>query len=118
MAVVALTPVKVDYNEVKVATLVAGHTDGVTYVLPSADEKTMVCVYNSSADTAYDVTIKMPAAGKGGYAPAIADVVTEVAAGSMAMIMVESAKFLDVTTGKISLDVENAALKFVVFYNN
>lgn len=118
MTVVTLTPVKAGYNTSTNATLTAGHTDGVEYVLPSADEKTMVLVYNSSTDTNYDVTIVKPAAGKGTFAASPVDVVVEVPFGKVSMIMVESAKFLDVTTGKINLDVENAALKFAVFYND
>lgn len=116
MAVIALTPVKVVYNTVTVSDLTASHTDGVTVVVPASDEKTMIVVYNSSADTAYDVTIKAPVNKL--YAGSLVDKVVEVGFGKVAMIQVETAKFVDKVSNKITFDVENAALLFSTFYND
>lgn len=113
MPVVNLTATAAGYNTITKKALVAGHTDGVTYSLTGADENMILVVYNSSADTAYDLTIKAPANAI--WTSGITDVVLEIPFGEVALVPVESAKFLDVTTGKITLDVENAALKFALF---
>lgn len=114
--VVVLTGIVVASNSIVEKTLVAGDVDNSTLVFPASDEKTIIVVYNSSADTAYDVTVKAPVnpnyAGFG-----MADLVKEVAAGKVAVVRVESARYADVT-GKITIDVENAALKFAVFYRD
>ena len=116
--VVALEAQKVVMNTPKVATLTAGHTDGVTLVQPANDESTMIVVYNSNAgSTARTLTISKPAAGKGAVGVSPSDIVVSVPAGKVEMVMLESAKFLDVTTGKINMDVDHAELKFIAFYN-
>ena len=118
-AEVKLTPQKVEANIPKVAELTAGHTDGVSLVQPGNDESTMIVVLNSNAGTtARTLTISKPAVGKGTFAASPVDIVVSVPAGKIAMVQLESAKFLDVTTGKINMDVDNAELKFVAFYNN
>lgn len=115
-AVTVLSGTIVPENSIIEKALVAGDVDNSTLVLPASDEKTIIVVYNSSADTAYDVTIKAPVnpnyAGNG-----IANLVKEVAFGKVAIIRVESARYADVT-GKITIDVENAALKIAVFYRD
>lgn len=116
--VVDLTPQKVEMNIPKVAALTAGHTDGVALVQPGNDESTMIVVFNSNAGaTARTLTISKPAVGKGAVGVSPTDITVSVPAGQIAMVQLESAKFLDVTTGKINMDVDNAELKFVAFYN-
>lgn len=116
--VVDLTAQKVLMNTPKIATLTAGHTDGVTLVQPASDENTMIVVYNSNAgSTARTLTISKPVVGHGAVGVSPSDIVVSVPAGKVAMVMLESAKFLDVTTGKINMDVDHAELKFIAFYN-
>lgn len=115
-AVVVLAGTVVPNNSIVEKTLVVGDVDNSTLILPASDEKTIIVVYNSSADTAYDVTVKAPVSPN--YAGfGVSNLVKEVAAGKVAVIRVESAKYADVT-GKITMDVENAALKFAVFYRD
>jgi hypothetical protein len=117
-AVAELTPQKVEMNIPKVAEFKAGDTDGVTLVQPGNDESTMIVVYNSNAGTtARTLTISKPAAGKGAVGVSSKDITVSIPAGQIAMVQLESAKFLDVTTGKINMDVDNAELKFIAFYN-
>lgn len=115
-AVVVLTGTVVASNSIVEKALVVGDVDNNTLILPASDEKTIIVVYNSSADTAYDVKVKAPVlpnyAGNG-----ITDLVKEIAAGKVAIIRVESARYADIT-GKITIDVENAALKIAVFYRD
>lgn len=113
MAVVELTKVEAPFNAITKATPVAGHTDGVTYVLADHDESMILVVRNVSADTNYDLTVKAPANKI--WTSAETDVVLEIPFGDIAVVPLESAKFLDVTTGKITLDVEHASLQFAVF---
>lgn len=114
--VVALTGTVVPNNSIVSKALTAGDVDGNTFILPASDEKTIIVAYNSSTDTAYDITVKAPVlpnyAGKG-----IADKTFEIAAGRVAIIRVESARYADVT-GLINIDVENAAIKLAVFYRD
>ena len=113
MSVVSLTATAAKYNAITKKALVAGHTDGVTYPLTGADENLILVVYNSSADTAYDLTVKKPANQI--WTSAGADIVLEIPFGEVAILPLESAKFYDPTAGVITLDVENAALKFALF---
>ena len=109
-----LSGTSVGHNEIVTKALVAGDVDGNIYVSQANDEKTIIVAYNSSADTAYDLTVKAPVlynyAGKD-----LSDIVKEIPFGQVAVISVESARYTD-TTGKINIDVENAALKIAVFY--
>ena len=118
MAIVSLTPISVPFNTATVGTLTASTTDGLEYAPTRVgtyknktmkDENTLLVVYNSSADTAYDITIKAPTNKVA--TSAAADVVVEVAFGKTAYIPLESAMWKDHTTGKITFDSENAALK-------
>lgn len=102
-------------NSIVSKAMVAGDVDGNTLTLPASDEKTIIVVYNSSADTAYDVKVKAPVLAN--YAGAITDLVKEVAAGYVAIIRVESAKYADVNK-MINIDVEHADLKLAVFYRD
>lgn len=113
MAIVTLTANAAPYNAITAKALTAGHTDGVVYANVRSDETTTLIVYNSSADTAYDLTVKAPSNAIN--TSALTDIVKEIAFGEVAIVPLETAKYLDVTTGKITLDVENAALKFVLF---
>lgn len=114
MAIVNLDSAKIKpvFNVPEVGTLTATNTDGMEYTVAAADEKTCLIVYNSSTDTAYDVTIKSPTnACVGGKYP---DKVVEIAAGKVAVIEVETAKYMDAVSKKVTFDSENAALKALV----
>lgn len=119
MAIVNLDDTKISakVNVPAVGALTASTTDGLEYTVKTADEKTCLIVYNSSDDTAYDITIKQPANPTVGGANA--DKVVEIAAGKVAVIEVESAKYMDAVSKKITFDSENIALTAVVveFYN-
>lgn len=111
---ITLTGTVANFNSITTKALVAGDVDGNHYVAQASDTKTIIIAYNSSADTAYDLTVKAPLepsyAGKG-----ISDLILEIPFGQVALVNVESARYADVN-GKINIDVENAAMKLAVFY--
>ena len=97
MAIVNLdsAKIKAKYNEVNVGTLTASTTDGLEYT-----------------SNPYDLTIKAPV--NKCYAGAVADKVVEIGAGKIAVVPVETAKYMDAVTKKVTFDCENVALKAVV----
>lgn len=88
-------------------------TDGFKFTMPHTDENVTVLIANTSADTAYDITLKKPATG--GYAASSGDVKVELAAGEYAAIKIESARFAN-NDGTVILIPENAAVKAAVLY--
>lgn len=115
MAVVVLTPQKVEENLAEVITMTASTTDGVEFVVPVGMESFYVLFNNTSADTAYDVTLKKPT--NGGHASAVADATAvEIAAGGIAVLFVETARWMDHSTRKVLVDSENAAIKAAVVH--
>lgn len=116
MAVANLDTNKINgaYNTVNVANLTAfDGTAGAEYTPEKSDERVMVVIYNSDASNAEDVTIKAPK-NPSKIGGAIADVKVSVGAGKIAMVMVESAKFVDEETGKVTL-AGSADVKAAVF---
>jgi|GEM_PF-2473652 len=116
MAVTSLTPTKGAFNTITEFAFTAATTaaDGIEFTLPKAsDEYVTIIATNTSADTAYDITLKKPTAGS--YAAAGADLVHELAAGEFAVIRIESARFAN-TNGKVKLVPENAAVTVAVLY--
>lgn len=116
MAVKALTPVKGKLNDVVEFAFAAATstTDGFEFVLPGQDERVSILVTNTSADTAYDITLKAPADGTIGASTT--DEVHELAAGECAIIKYESAKWMDKDDQKIVLVPENAAVEVAIVY--
>lgn len=111
---ITLTGTSVGANEIVAKALVSGDVDGNHYSLQVNDEKTVIIAINTSADTAYDLTVKE--ALKPNYAGKdVGDLIKEIPFGEIALISVESARYAD-QTGKINIDVENAAIKLAVFY--
>lgn len=115
MAIVNLDSKKVaaNFNTISVGELTASNTDGLEYTVNAGDEKTVLVAYNSSADTAYDLTIKSPTNKCVGGSNV--DKVVEIAAGKIALVAVETAKYMDSVSKKVTLDSENAAIKAIVF---
>lgn len=114
MAIANLDTNKVSgkFNDVNVATLTAfDATAGAEYTPTKADERTIVLIYNSDASNAENVTIKAPTnktfASK-------KDKVVSVGAGKVALVMVESAAYMDASTGKVTL-AGSADVKAAVF---
>lgn len=105
MAVANLDTNKVSgkYNTINVGTLTAfDATDGAEYTPTKGDERVMVLIYNSDTSNAETVTLKAPT-NPNKVGGAIADVAVSVGAGKVAMLMVESAKYVDISTGKVKL---------------
>lgn len=113
-AVTAHTGTEALHNDITDKVPVACGLGGNTYTLQARDEDVIIVAYNSSADAAYDLRVNAPAnpnyAGKD-----VADIVEELAAGNIALVNVESAKYVD-NTGKINIVAENAAIKLAIFY--
>lgn len=113
-AVTAHTGTEALHNDITDKALVSCGLGGNTYTLQARDEDVIIVAYNSSAHTAYDLRVNAPAnpnyAGKD-----VADIVEELAAGNIALVNVESAKYVD-NTGKINIVAENAAIKLAIFY--
>lgn len=115
MAVKKMTAVKGDLNKITEFAFEAATTasDGLSIVLPASDEYVVILIQNTSADTAYDITLKKPT--KPSYAGATADVTHELGAGEFAIIRVESARYAN-TDGTVLLIPENVAVKAVTLY--
>ncbi len=114
MAIVNLdsAKIKAKYNEVNVGTLTASTTDGLEYTVEKQDERTLLIVENTDTSNPYDLTIKAPV--NKCYAGAVADKVVEIGAGKIAVVPVETAKYMDAVTKKVTFDSENAVIKAVV----
>ncbi len=116
MAVANLDTKKINgkFNTVNVTELTAfDGTAGAEYTPEKGDERVMVVIYNSDDSNAEDVTIKAPA-NPSKIGGAIADVKVSVGAGKIALVMIESAKFADEVTGKVTL-LGSADVKGAVF---
>lgn len=116
MAVANLDTKKINgkFNTVNVTELTAfDGTAGAEYTPEKGDERVMAVIYNSDASNAEDVTIKAPT-NPSKIGGAIADVKVSVGAGKIALVMIESAKFADEVTGKVTL-LGSADVKGAVF---
>lgn len=116
MAVANLDTKKINgkFNTVNVTELTAfDGTAGAEYTPEKGDERVMVVIYNSDASNAEDVTIKAPT-NPSKIGGAIADIKVSVGAGKIALVMIESAKFADEVTGKVTL-LGSADVKGAVF---
>lgn len=110
----AVTPVTGHFNDITEIVPTAGNTAGLYFTPVVGCERVVIIGYNSSDETAYDMTIVKPGTSKARYTSAEADEVEEIAAGSMGVVVVETAKFLD-TDGYIYVKSEDATLKVSVF---
>lgn len=99
-------------NNVAPATMGALSTDATAFKIDKSDENSVIVVYNSSEDTAYDVSILAPV--EGSYGATDNDVKVEVGAGKSALISFESAKYVD-NKQRLRLKAENAAVKYAFF---
>ena len=108
MAIVNLDSAKLTakINEVNVGTLTASTTDGLEYTVNRPDDKTMLVVYNAGSSAA-NLTIKAPK--KKCYAGVVADKVV-----SVAVVQVETARYMDAETKKITFGSASADLKALV----
>lgn len=113
MAIVNLDSAKLTakINEVNVGTLTASTTDGLEYTVNRPDDKTILVVYNAGSSAA-NLTIKAPK--KKCYAGVVADKVVSVAAGKLAVVQVETARYMDAETKKITFGSASADLKALV----
>ena len=113
MAIVNLDSTKLTakVNEVNVGTLTASTTDGIEYTVNRPDDKTVLVVYNSGS-SATNLTIKAPI--NKCYAGVVADKVVSVAAGKLAIVQVETARYMDSKTKKITLGSGSADLTALV----
>lgn len=113
MAVTAITPEVLERNKFDVdvlgMTAATAAADGFVIDAKAADHRLLLVFSNTSADTAYDITIK-----KGNGLQGVADITQEIAASKMAAIVVESGAFKNISgtnKGKIVAIPENAAVK-------
>lgn len=114
MAKKTMTPVKAEFNKITGLTMEAATTaaDGLEFKLKNSDEYLVVLVQNTSASTAGTITVKKPTTGS--YAAASADLVSEsIAAGGLAVIRIESAKYAN-NDGTVLLVPSAADVKAVV----
>ena len=113
MAIVNLDSAKLTakVNEVNVGTLTASTTDGLEYTVNRPDDKTVLVVYNSG-NAAANLTIKAPT--NKCYAGVVADKVVSVDTGKLAIVQVETARYMDAKTKKITLGSGSADLKALV----
>ena len=92
------------FNTISTATETAlDGTDGGTYTVTKGDERTVLSIHNTDTSNAENVTIKAPtnpALGKGTGFP---DKQVSVAAGKVAVAYVESTRYMDAATGKVTI---------------
>lgn len=113
MAVTAITPEVLTWNtfdaDALAMTAPTAAADGFTVDYGYQDAKILLVFENTSADTAYDVTIKA-----GDSIQGVADVTQEIAFGDKALFVAESGRFKNVSgtnKGKVLIIPENAAVK-------
>ena len=96
MAVAEGKVVKCGYNDIKELTMVAPSAiaDGVKFNVPKdAKLEDTVIIAHNTGSAAQTVTVKAPT--DGGYAATDTDLVVSVAAGAIAVIRIESARFFN-----------------------
>ena len=116
MAKKTMTPVKADYNKITGITMEAATSasDGFEFKLKNTDEYVFVVVQNTHGSNAGTITVKAPTAGS--YCAASADLVSSsIAAGGLAVIRVESAKYAN-NDGTIKLVPSSTDVKAVAIY--
>lgn len=115
MAIVSLTSTQAKFNNITSKALVAetSTTDGIDYLLSANDEQTILVVYNADA-AAVNVTIKAPTNKVN--TSALSDKVVSVPAGEVALLLVESAKYKDASTGKVKVVAADVDAKFALFH--
>lgn len=104
------------FNDIKATTGTAlDGTDGGTYTVASADERTLLIIQNTDGTNAENVTIKAPAKPALGKGSAFADKVVSVAKSGIAVAMVESMRYMEADTHKVkiagSADVKVSVIK-------
>ena len=96
MAIANGNCIKCNFNEIKELTLVAptAVADGVKFSVPKdAKIEHMVLVAQNTGDAAKTVTVKAPT--DGGYAATDTDLSLSIAAGGIAIIKIESARYFN-----------------------
>ena len=96
MAVAEGKVVKCGYNEIKELTMVAPSAiaDGVEFKVPmNAKLEDTVIIANNTGSSAATVVVKAPT--NGGYASTDEDLSVSVAAGAIAIVRVESARYFN-----------------------
>lgn len=113
MAVTVITPEVLTWNtfdaDALAMTAPTTAADGFTIGYGYQDSKMLLVFENTSADTAYDVTVKT-----GDSIQGVADITQEIAFGDKALIVIESGRFKNVSgtnKGKVLIIPENAAVK-------
>lgn len=106
-ALTAETPTTLQPTAGTVYTLDAGATTGDTY---TGSRRMFLEIYNSSTDTAYDVTITSQSDSKG----RIRSITEEVPALASRFHVCEDEGWLD-SGRKLNVSVENAAVKYKLF---
>lgn len=77
-------------------------TDGAEYTVGASDTKTVLLIQNTDSSNAENVTIKSPTNPALGVGTAHPDKVVSVAADGLAIVQIESTKFMD-ANGKVKL---------------
>ena len=101
------------FNEIVPTALTAFNAAaGAEYVVTGSDENMMMLVVNADASNAEDLTIKAPTNKM--WSSALADKVVSIPASEVAILKLESAKYMDPVTKKISF-AGTADVKAAVF---
>lgn len=114
MAVKNITPVKSEFNQITKVTFEAPTTlsDGVNFKCPTTDEYIVILVQNTGTE-AGTVNVKAPV--KGSYAAASEDLTMQLAAGEIASIRIESARYAE-NDGIVTVVTSKTAVKVAVIY--
>jgi hypothetical protein len=115
MAVTVLTPEKGALNKISAFTPIAATApaEGFEFTMPKTTEEYVVVIAQNSGSGAGKLTLKKPI--NGSYAAASSDTELSMAAGSLAQIRIESARYAD-NKGKVKLIPASADIKVAVIY--
>jgi len=93
-----------ELNDIKALTLTAlDATDGGTYTATKGDERTVLVIQNTDSSNAEDVVIKAPAHPVLGVGTGFPDKTVSVAKSATAVCYVETMRYLDAATGKVTI---------------
>jgi hypothetical protein len=93
-----------ELNDIKAVTLTAlDATDGGEYTVTKGDERTVLVIVNTDGTNAENVVIKAPAHPVLGVGTGFPDKTVSVAKSATAVCYVESMRYMDAATGKVTI---------------
>lgn len=96
--------IKGNFNDINQGELTAFNaTDGAEFTLVNPDAETMLVLYNSDTTNDEDVVLKAPAKAPLGTGTGGTDRTITIEKGNVAVVMIESMRYMDAETHKVKL---------------